>query len=80
MSKSRVQLQRLGKAIAVGVQSMKDLVEESRWHTMGHCAGRSHDKMKKNLIEESTPRDREDGGNPITLLGMSTEGMVIVHP
>jgi hypothetical protein len=46
---------------------------------MGNCAGRSHDKMK-NLLEESTPWDSEDGGNPKTLRGMSTEGMVIVHP
>jgi phage regulator Rha-like protein len=45
---------------------------------MAHCAGRSHDKMK-NLIEESTPQDKEDGGNQNTLHGMSTKGMVILE-
>jgi hypothetical protein len=45
---------------------------------MGHCAGRSHDKLK-NIIEESTPRDREDGGNQITLREMSPEGMLIFY-
>jgi hypothetical protein len=33
-----------------------------------------------NLIEKSSPLDREDGGNQIALPGMSTEGMVIVNP
>jgi hypothetical protein len=69
-----VQPQRLLKAIAMGDQSMKDFTEGSEWHTMGHCAGRSHDKTK-HLVEESTPRDRKDGGKQFTLRGMSTEGM-----